>query len=163
VRYPDSPHDVEAVAYDSSSDMILFLTKRDDPPRLYGIPLDLALWEEKVEAEFLAEVPGFRPPTRKEILGNPHRGLWISQPTGMDISPDGRTAAVLTYRSLYIFERKNEETWSEAFQRPPEEHVGPPGYHDEGVAFGVDPGSVLVVTEGRPAPIHRLDRVADSP
>jgi hypothetical protein len=42
VRYPDKPHDVEAVAYDSSSDMILFLTKRDHPPRLYGIPLDLA-------------------------------------------------------------------------------------------------------------------------
>jgi len=157
VRYPDSPHDVEAVAYDSSSDMILFLTKRDQPPRLYGIPRDLALWERDVEAVFLAEVPGFRPPTRMEILGNPKRGMWISQPTGMDISADGRTAAVITYRSLYLFQRENSETWGEAFQRPPEEYAGPPGYYEEAVAFGHDQGSVFVTTERRPAPIYRLD------
>ena len=157
VRYPDNPHDVEAVAYDSSSDMILFLTKRDRPPRLYGIPLDLALREGDVEAVFLAEVPGFRPPTLLEILGNPMRGLWISQPTGMDISTDGRTAAVITYRSLYIFRREDNETWIETFQRTPEEFEGPPGYYDEAVTFGHDPGSVLVTTERRPAPIYRLD------
>jgi hypothetical protein len=157
VRYPDGPHDVEAVAYDFSSDMILFLTKRDNPPRLYGIPLDLALWEEDVEAVFLAEVRGFRPPTRMEILSNPRRGMWISQPTGMDISADGRTAAVITYRSLYFFRRQDNETWGEAFQRTPEEHIGPPGYHDEAVAFGQEPGSVFVTTERRPAPVYRLD------
>jgi hypothetical protein len=161
VRYPDKPHDVEAVAYDSSSDMILFLTKRDHPPRLYGIPLDLALWEQDVEAVFLAEVPGFRPPTPSEIVIHPKRGQWISQPTGMDISADGRTAAVITYRSLYIFQRADDETWAEAFQRPPEEYEGPPGLHDEAVAFGHDQGSVFVTTERRPAPIYRLDyRVA---
>ncbi|MFC1719846.1 hypothetical protein ACFL00_01735 [Pseudomonadota bacterium] len=157
VRYPDGPHDVEAVAYDSSSDMILFLTKRDKPPRLYGIPLDLALWEEDVEAVFLAEVPGFRPPTRMEILGNPKRGMWISQPTGMDISSDGRTAAVITYRSLYFFRRQDNETWAAAFQRTPEEYIGPPGYQDEAVAFGHDTGTVFVTAEGRHAPVYRLD------
>jgi len=163
VRYPDGPHDVEAVAYDSSSDMILFLTKRDKPPRLYGIPLDLALWEEDVEAVFLATVPGFRPPTRMEILGNPKRGIWISQPTGMDISPDGRTAAVITYRSLYLFRRGDNETWAEAFQRVPEEHVGPPGYNDEAVAFGPEPGTIFVTTERRPAPVYRLDYLETAP
>jgi hypothetical protein len=163
VRYPDGPRDVEAVAYDSSSDMILFLSKRDKPPRLYGIPLDLALWEEDVEAVFLAEVPGFRPPTRMEILGNPKRGMWISQPTGMDISADGRTAAVLTYRSLYFFQREDNETWVEAFQRVPEEHIGPPGYQDEAVAFGPEPGSVVVTTEGRPAPVYRLEYLETTP
>lgn len=157
VRYPDGPHDVESVAYDSSSDMILFLTKRDQPPRLYGVPLDLALWEEEVEAVFLAEVPGFRPPTKSDILLNPGRGMWVSQPTGMDITPDGRTAAVITYRSLYLFQRQNGESWAEAFQRPPVEFVGPPGSYDEAVAFGHQPGSVFVTTERRPAPIYRLD------
>lgn len=157
VRYTDGPRDVEAMAYDSSSDMILFLTKRDHPPRLYGIPLDLALWEQDVEAVFLAEVPGFRPPTPSEIVIHPKRGQWISQPTGMDISADGRTAAVITYRSLYIFQRADDETWAEAFQRLPEEYEGPPGLHDEAVAFGHDQGSVFVTTERRPAPVYRLD------
>jgi hypothetical protein len=75
----------------------------------------------------------------------------------MDISTDGRTAAVLTYRSLYIFWREDNETWIEAFQRHPEEFEGPPGYYDEAVTFGHEPGSVFVTTERRPAPISRLD------
>lgn len=157
LRYPDGPHDVESIAYDSSSDTILLLTKRDQPPRLYGVPLDLALWTEEAEAEFLAEVPGFRPPTRKDIAFNPKRGLWVSQPTGMDITPDGRTAAVITYRSLYLFHRQNNESWAQAFQRPPLEFVGPPGSYEEAVAFGPIPGTVFITTERRPAPIYRLD------
>lgn len=157
IRYPDGAHDVESVAFDPGSDMILLLTKRDQPPRLYGIPRDLALWEDEVEAEFLAEVPGFRPPTRIDFLSNPGRGLWVSQPTGMDISPDGRTAAVITYRSLYLFHREDGENWAETFQRAPVEYEGPPGFYDEAVSFGHEPGSLYVTGERRPAPIYRLD------
>jgi hypothetical protein len=157
VRYPDGPRDVESVAYDPASDMILFLTKRDNPPRLYGIPLDLALWEEEVEAVFLAEVPGFRPPSPQYILTHPKRGMSSSQPTGMDISSDGRRAAVITYRSLYIFQREDGESWAEGFQRVPDEFEGPRGLHDEAVCFGHDQDSIFVTTEGRPAPVYRLD------
>ena len=157
LSYPDGPRDVESVAYDPSSESILLLSKRDLPPRLYAVPLDRALAEKELEAEFLAEVPGFRPPTKQDILTHPKRGLWVSQPTGMDISPDGRLAAVLTYRSLYLFQREEGETWAEAFQRQPREFVGPPGTHDEAVAFSADGKTIYVTTERRPAPIYRLD------
>ena len=157
VTYPDGPRDAESLAYDAASGMLLILSKRDQPPRLYGVPLDLALWKQELEAVFLGEVPGFRPPTRRDILASPHRGLWVSQPTGMDISPDGRQAAVITYRSNYLFERVGDERWEEAFQRAPEEIVGPPGLHDEAVAFSADGRSVFVTAEGRPAPLYRLD------
>lgn len=157
VRYEDGPRDVEAVAHDPASGMILFLSKRDEPPRLYGIPLDLALVEDELVAEFLGEVPGFRPPTRRDILSHPKRGLWVSQPTGMDISADGRRAAVITYRSLYLFERAETETWAEAFRKGPVEYPGPPGVHDEAVSFGHDQQSVYITSERRPAPLHRLD------
>ena len=157
VRYEDGPRDVEAMAYDPASDMILFLSKRDKPPRLYGVPMDLALKEEALVATFLGEVPGFRPPTRMDMLKSHKRGLWVSQPTGMDISDDGRTAAVITYRSLYVFERHDNETWVEAFQRDPVEYLGPPGLHDEAVGFGHDQQSIYVTTERRPAPLYRLD------
>jgi hypothetical protein len=157
VRYEDGPRDVEAMAYDSASDMILFLSKRDKPPRLYGVPLDLALREDELVATFLGEVPGFRRPTRSEILRHPKRGMWIAQPTGMDISDDGRKAAVITYRSLSVFERQDDETWAEAFLRKPVEYLGPPRLHEEAVAFSRDQQSIFVTTEGRPAPLHRLD------
>ncbi len=157
VRYPDGPRDVESVAYDPVSESILFMSKRDVPPRLYAVPLERALSEKKVTADFLVEVPGFRPPTQLDILSNPMRGFWISQPTGMDISRDGSTAAVITYRSLYLFHREEGESWAEAFQRKPEEFVGPPGSHEEAVAFSVDGKTVYVTTERRPAPIYKLD------
>jgi hypothetical protein len=154
--YPDGPRDVESMAYDPDSGRILLLSKRDQPPRLYALPLDLALWQHELEAEFLGEVPGFRPPTRRDILRNPRRGLWVSQPTGMDISPDGRMAAVITYRSLYLFRREASESWAEAFGKTPEEFIGPPGNHDEAVGFSRDGRAVFVTTERRPAPVFRL-------
>jgi hypothetical protein len=157
ITYPDGPRDAESLAYDADGGRLLILTKRDQPPRLYGVPLDLALWQHDLEAEFLGEVPGFRPPTHSDILRNPGRGLWVSQPTGMDISPDGRRAAVITYRSLYLFDREAGETWPEAFARPPLEIPGPRGTHDEGVAFSADGRAIFVTAEGRPAPLWRLD------
>jgi hypothetical protein len=161
LRYPDGPRDVESVAYDPSSGSLLLLSKRDSPPRLYGITLEQALGEKEGVAEFLTEVPGFRPPDRLDLLTSPTRGAWVSQPTGMDISPDGRVAAVITYRSLYVFRREEGETWAKAFKRTPQEFVGPPGLHDEAVAFSPDGKSVYVTTERRPAPVHRLDLVRD--
>jgi hypothetical protein len=83
--------------------------------------------------------------------------MWVSQPTGMDISPDGRTAAVITYRSLYLWSREAGESWADAFQKEPLEVPGPPGTHDEAVAFSADGKSVYVTTERRPAPIYRYD------
>jgi hypothetical protein len=156
VTYPDGPRDVESAAWDPSSRQILLLSKRDQPPRLYGVPLDRALAEDELEAAFLGELHGLRPPTRSDLLMS-KRGRWVSQPTGLDISPDGRIAAVLTYRSLYLYTREEGETWAEAFRREPQEFVGPPGTHDEAVAFSPDGRSVYVTTERRPAPIYRLD------
>ena len=150
---------LRAVAGDMMLDDVL--SKRDQPPRLYGVPLDLALWQSEVEAEFLAEVPGFRPPTRSDILRSFGRGQWVSQPTGMDISPDGRLAAVITYRSLYVFRREGDESWPDAMQRPPQEFVGPPGLHDEAVGFSADGRSLFVFSERRPSPFYRLDLPQD--
>ena len=156
-RYPDGPRDCEAIAYDPASNMILVLTKRDRPPRLYGLPVEEALQAGKAELQYLGEVPGFRPPTMADILSSKKRGPFISQPTGMDISSDGRRAAVITYRSLYLFERAEDETWAEAFQKAPLEFVGPPGLHDEAVTFEFGGTSVYVSTERLPTPIYKLE------
>jgi hypothetical protein len=160
VRYPDGPRDCEAMAYDPASSMLLFLTKRDHPPRLYGLPVDEALQAGKAELQYLGDVPGFRPPTMADLFTSKKRGPWVSQPTGMDISSDGRRAAVITYRSLYLFERAEDESWAEAFLKTPLEYVGPPGLHDEAVTFEFDAEFdavyVYVSTERRPTPVYKL-------
>jgi hypothetical protein len=157
LRMPGRPTDIEAMAYDPSSRMILFLTKADQPPVLYGVYLDDALAAEELPMERLGEVPGFRPPTRIDIVKGLHRGLRVAQPTGMDISADGRLAAIITYRSLYLFSREPGESWIEAFQRPPVEYLGPPGLYDEAVTFSADGRYLYVTTERRPAPLSRLE------
>ncbi len=156
VTYPDGPRDVESAAWDADGGRILLLSKRDVPPRLYGVPLDRALAEDELEAEYLGELAGLRPPTQIDRLRS-KRGAWVSQPTAMDISPDGRTAAVLTYRSLYLYSREDGQSWPEAFRGEPREFIGPPGTHDEAVAFSLDGKAVYVTTERRPAPVYRLD------
>ena len=157
LRFPDGPRDCESVAYDTASGQILFMSKRDKPPRLYGINAERAMREDEITLEFLGEVPGFRPPTPMDLLREPERGEWISQPTGMDISADGRIAAVITYRSLYLFSRDGAESWAQAFRKKPLEFPGPPGSYEEAVGFIPDQDSVIVTTEKLPAPIYRLD------
>jgi hypothetical protein len=110
-KYPDGPRDAEAMSYDPSSGMILFLTKRDKIPRIYGLPVETAFSQEKARLEFLGEIPTFTPPTAKELLTAGKRAFWLSQPTGFDISPDGKTAAVITYRSLHLYSREDRATW----------------------------------------------------
>lgn len=156
LSYPDGPRDVESVAYDAHSDSILLLSKRNEVPRLYSVSRTEALTNETLEATFLGEVRGLRAPTRQDLLNSLKRGMWVSQPTAMDISADGRKAAVLTYRSLYIYERDEGQSWIEAFGERPVEYIGPPGTHDEAVCFSLDGREVYVTTERRPAPIYRL-------
>ena len=157
LRYPDGPRDCESMAYDAASGQILLMTKRDVPPRLYGLSAQSALDEDEVTLAFLGTVRGLRPPTPQDLLLDPQRGAWVSEPTSMDISANGRLAAVLTYRSLYLYQRNEEESWPQAFRSAPLEIPGPPGTYDEAVAFSKDQGSIVVTTERLPAPLYRLD------
>ncbi|MEJ8567652.1 hypothetical protein [Elongatibacter sediminis] len=161
LRYPDGAHDTESLAYEPASHRLILLTKRDQPPRLYGIGVNTALHTDEAVLEYLGELKTLRPPTPADLLLDPLRGAWISQPTALDFSRDGRTAAVLTYRSLYVFRREAEEDWASAFNRRPVEYTGPPDTHDEAVAFD-GAGRIVVTTEGRPAPLYRLVLPEDS-
>ena len=145
------------MSYDPSSGMILFLTKRDKIPRIYGLSATTAFSQEKAQLEVLGEIPTFRPPTAADLLTSGKRAFWLSQPTGFDISPDGKRAAVITYRSLYLYSREEGETWVEAFQKEPLEWIGPPGLHDEAVTFSRDGRSVFVSTERLPTPLYKLN------
>jgi hypothetical protein len=163
LRYPDGPRDCEAMAYDASSDQLLFLTKRDKPPQLYALAVEDALGNDEVTLELLGAVPRLRPPSRKDLLKHPNRGMWIGQPTGMDISRDGRRAAVVGYRSVYLYHRNPDENWLQAFQRPPAEIIGPPGLHREAISFSDDGAHIIVTTEKRPAPVHQIETTAFDP
>lgn len=157
LTYPDGPRDCESMAYDPTGNQILFLSKRDKPPRLYALDLETALNNNEAELKFLGPTSALRPPTPRDRAQWGGRTDWISQPTGFDISSDGNQAIVVTYRSLYRYHRKPGEDWISAMQREPEEVVGPPAVQNEAVAYSVDGKAIYVTTEKRPAPVHRVE------
>ncbi len=159
-RYEDGPRDCEAVAVDPGGETVILLTKRETPPALYTLPI--APSSRVRVARRIRTVTTIPAPTAADLRRDPVYGRYGSQPTGMDISPDGRHAVVLTYRTAYWFDRSPGETWAEAFGRPPGRIAIPPLAQAEGTCFGADGRTVFITSEKRPAPLLRIPPAADS-
>lgn len=156
LTYPDGARDCESMAYDPVGDQILLLSKRDKPARLYAIDLETALSERNAELTFLGEIFPLRRPTPGDRAQFGGRTDFISQPTGLDISPDGSEAVIVTYRSMYRFKRHPDEDWLSALQKPPVEVLGPPAPQNEAIAYSNDGQYIYVTTEKIPAPVYRV-------
>lgn len=169
--YPDGPADTEAMVVDPHGSQVLVLTKREDPPRLFALPLSvrqpfpdkgsprerLASAEVR-EARLLGAMGGLVPTDPINWLLSPLTGRQTSLPTGMALSPDGHLLAVLTYSSLYFFRRDAGERWSEAIRRPVASRSLPRIDQWEGIAFGRDASQLHIVREGTgPGTLLHLD------
>jgi len=161
LTYPDGPRDCESLAYDPIGRQILLLSKRDKPPRLYALDLETALTVSHAELKFLGTISKLRPPSSRDRFQFGGRTDFISQPTGFDISADGTEAVIITYRSLYRYRRGPAETWFEAFQKQPEEVVGPPAVQNEAISYSVDGKAIYVTTEKLPSPVFRFQFTDD--
>ena len=76
----------------------------------------------------------------------------------VDLSTGGATAAVLTYKGVYVFARRAGEDWSVAFARQPMflDVAGNRGA--EVVTLPHDSKKIFVTLEGPGAPLLRIDR-----
>lgn len=137
--FEDGPRDCEAVAVDSENRKILLLTKRTLPVVLYELPLELSEKESTKIARRKNAVHG------------------ISMPSAMDTSPQGNSATVLTYSRAYLFVRRTGENWPTAFSRAPRILRFPALLQQEAVCFSKDGKSVFLSSEGRSAPLLRID------
>lgn len=157
LRYPDGARDCESVAYEPSSRRIVFISKRDKPAHIYSIALSDALASAEAELEYQGDVFVFRAPTASDmVLFGERDGPWVSQPTGLDFNPAGTQAAVISYRSVYLFKRGKDQTWSQAFSQKPLEILGPESKKEESIGYSIDGASIMVTTEGIDAPVYRL-------
>ncbi len=155
--YVDGPRDCEGVAVDMANRQILLLTKRTVPPIVYVLPLLPAEKDKSLLARPLAQVNGIPAPSPKDLAEDPLFGRFRSQPTAMDISPDGKIIAVLTYKRPYLFYRQENESWPRVFERPPSPLVMPPMRQAEAMCFSPDGKGLIVTSEKLPAPLYRLD------
>ena len=160
-RYPDGPRDCEAVAVDG--DRVLLISKRSVPPVLYELPLFPTAGADPAEvqrAKRLGTVPGIPPPNERDVARRRFLGRYFAMPDGLDLSSDGRAAAIITYRDAYVFERDEGESWAAAFARTPK-RLGLPEM-DQAEAIVYDPPGRAIVTtsEGLHPPLYRSEPAA---
>lgn len=138
-RYEDGPRDCESVAVDATTGSVLLLSKRTDPPVLYELPLA----PEPRGIRTARRIAETRVPSPAGIFAP-----FGSQPTGMDISADGRSAVVSTYSGWFLRTRPAGATWADAFRGGPDWR----GRHGlgqaEAIAFSRDGSRVVLTSEG---------------
>jgi hypothetical protein len=163
LRYPDGPRDAESIAWDPRGNRLLILSKRDQQPRLYALDGDVAVREREAELVYLGEVDTLRPPSDRDRQFFGERIAFISQPTGLDITPDGRRAAVITYRSLYLYDLPLSGDWVEGLRSDPIEILGPGRINEESVGFKPDGSGLWISTEGDNPPLFEFQFRTDAP
>ncbi len=146
LRYEDGPRDCESVAVDATEGMIYLLSKRDEPPRLYRVPLAASDTGVQV-ARFVRTIKAVLGPVAIDSMLKHAVGKKFSWPTGMDFSLDGLAAVVLTYGEPLVFARNPGETWATAFGHAPLRLAFPGLPQAEAVCFSNDGRTIFVASE----------------
>lgn len=167
-HFEDGPRDCEAVAVDTEHMRVLLIAKRTEPPGLYELPLrpnndsiPAGAIAPDLVARRIGDVPGIPPPTRSDVAASRWLGRYFAMPTAFDLSADGRSAVVLTYREAYLYERVADEDWAATLGRPPQRIELPAMAQAEGIAFARDGRTIFVTSEGGNPPLYRLGRLGD--
>lgn len=152
LSYPDGQHDCEAIAVDPLSREILLLTKRDEPPRLYRVPLP----EHPPQTRQFPEFVGTLAPRPKQTVRKRLLDPYALTPTALAISADGLTAAIVSYEDARIYRRRAGQPWIELFSRPAATVPLPPFAGIEAAALSADGRTLWIGSEGRPGQWARL-------
>lgn len=131
--YEDGPRNCEAVAVDPVGKCI-YLISKEPLSKVYALP-----WPK----------PDARMPVRARVIAT----LRVPGATGMDISPDGLRAIVLTYAHAFEYTREPDEKWADAFARKPRPIKMPPRVQGESICYGADGKTIYLTSEGAPTPL----------
>jgi hypothetical protein len=141
LRYPDGPHDAESLLVHPRTGAIYVVTKqRSGPSRIFRVPSSGGLLQPVGTFETgSAAIP---------VLGT---AFLI---TGGAISPDGRHAVLRDYLQAYEFTLPaSERNFDRIWQTRPVPLELPPLRQGESVAYSLDGRTLLLTSEGLPAPL----------
>jgi hypothetical protein len=150
-RWPDGARDCEAVAVDAARAQVLLLSKKRRPPELFALPL-VPDGDGVHTARRLGRLAGF--PAAGVALDDTAR--LRAQVSAADVSPDGRTLAVLTYGGLLLYPRAAEGAWDKAAKRPPIRREVPWLHQPEALGWAADGRGLYATGEFSPAPLVYL-------
>ena len=154
-RWPDGARDCEAVAIDESNRQILLVSKKRRPPEVFTLPL--GPHRGVLTARRIGRLAGMPEPSAEDLRANGKQARILRQVTAADISPDDRTLAVMTYRDLLLYPRREGASWAQAIAAKPKIGTLPWLPQAEALGWSAD-GKVLYVTgEFIPAPLYRVE------
>jgi len=154
-RWPDGARDCEAVAVDTVRGQVLLVSKKRHPAELFALPLRPDGDGVQV-ATRLGELAGIPQASAQERRADPARARLRGQVTAADVSPDGRTLAVLTYDHVLLYRRRGSESWARAVARPPRVHPLTLLPQAEALGWAVDGHALYAAGEFIPAPLLLL-------
>jgi len=153
-RWPDGPRDCEAVAVDAANGRVLLISKKRRPPELFALPLRPAAGlRTAIRIGALAGVPRAAAEISRR---DPQAARLQGQVTAADLSPDGRTLAVMTYHDLLLYPRREGQSWAQAVARKPGVQPLPWLPQAEALGWAADGNTLYATGEFIPAPLYRI-------
>ena len=159
-RWPDGARDCEAVAVDAVRGEILLISKRHRPPELFVLPLQPTSARLQV-ARRVGYLAGIPQPDPKLLQPDAHLARMRNQVTAADLSPDGRTLAVLTYHDVLLYSRGMSVDWPAAVAATPQVHALPWLAQAEALGWSADGQSLYATGEHSPTPLLYLNPGGD--
>jgi hypothetical protein len=147
--YPTGPVNAESLLVDPVSGDLFVLTKEDGFSRVFRAPAASLVDGARITLEQVARFS--LPEPASTAFGLPG-----SLVTGADVSPDGSTVLVRTYRSVLAFARPAGQPLAAAFASAPCEAPQVEEPQGEAVGIAADGRSYLTLSEGDHVPIHRF-------
>lgn len=154
-RWPDGARDCEALAVDPARDAILLVSKKRQPPELFTLPLRKRD-KGAATARRIGLLAGVPQADAEAVRRDPKLARLHGQVTAADVSPDGRTLAVLTYSNVLLYRREGASTWGEAVAKPPRVHDVPLIPQPEALGWNRHGTGLYATGEFSPAPLFYL-------
>jgi hypothetical protein len=136
--YEDGKHNCESVAMDPVTNTVYFVTKKQAKTcGVYAMEIHPTAKNQTLKARRIGNIPA--------LLA-----------TGMDISPDGKRAVIVTYLLALEYPREETETWAQAFAKEPRIIQVPPRTQGEAICYGLDSRTLYLTSEQLPAPLFKV-------
>jgi hypothetical protein len=136
--YEDGPHNCESVAIDPATNTVYLVTKKkENTCGVYALKIPAISTTNILKARRIGTIPAFLA-------------------TGMDISPNGTKAIIVTYLLALEYTREKNETWTQAFAKKPTILQVPPRSQGEAICYGLDSKTLYLTSEDLPAPLIKL-------
>jgi len=150
LRYPDGPHDAQALALTVQRQVLVITTSSNGTSGVYaaGPPV---LAEGVMQLERVAEVDLSAVPGRSTVPG-------ATLVTGAAVSPDGTRLALRTYSDVFEWDAPDTDLLLALREREPVLTRLPPTGQGEGEAmtYRTDGRTLLVGAQGHPSPLYQV-------